>query len=704
MNLDTLNETQKEAVLTTDGPILILAGPGSGKTRVITYKIAYLLEEKKANPWEILAITFTNKAAKEMKVRLESLIKDDVRSMQISTFHSFGLRVIKENHEFFNLNSSFTILDEQDSISVIKKILKDMNLDDKIYNPRTIKNKISNAKNELLNPKAYSVFARTDIDKTIVKVYEKYEDRLKKNSSVDFDDLLMMPIELFKKDKKALEHYQNRYKYVFIDEYQDTNEAQYTLSKMISEKYHNICVVGDESQSIYSWRGANFKNILNFEKDYNNAKVILLEQNYRSTKRIIEAANSVIKNNKEKKDKHLWTDNDTGSKIKYLRCYDEKDEIYNIISEIKQYKEEGIPYKEMVVLYRTNAQSQSIERGFIENTIPYKVVGSYAYFNRKEIKDLVAYLRLINNKDDDVSLLRAINAPKRGIGNKTIEKLEEKANNEDNKSIFNVIDSGKELVFKNLILDINEKMKDKSFVDLVELVLDESGLRNEYELDKSLESDAKLENLEEFKSIAKNFEDYNPGATLEEFLIEISLISDVKETKDDDDVVTLMTTHAVKGLEFDIVFVTGLEEGIFPHSNSMYEESELEEERRLFYVAITRAKKVLYLTNARSRVRFGKIESNPPSRFIDEINSDDIEKMFEENKTTKEIKINKKDNFNDEELEIKAGDKVEHNSYGKGIVVTVDRGVATIAFANPIGIKKILTTYKGLKKTGGFYE
>ncbi len=703
MNLDTLNETQKEAVITTDGPILILAGPGSGKTRVITYKIAYLLEQKKANPWEILAITFTNKAAKEMKVRLESLIKDDVRSMQISTFHSFGLKVIKENYEFFNLNSTFTILDEQDSISVIKKILKEMNLDDKIYNPRTIKNKISNAKNELLSPKAYSVFARTDIDKTIVKIYEKYEDKLRKNSSVDFDDLLLLPIEIFKKDKKVLEHYQNRYKYVFIDEYQDTNEAQYKLSKMISEKHNNICVVGDESQSIYSWRGANFKNILNFEKDYNNAKVILLEQNYRSTKRIIEAANSVIKNNKEKKDKHLWTDNDTGSKIKYLRCYDEKDEIYNIISEIKQYKEEGIPYKEMVVLYRTNAQSQSIERGFIENTIPYKVVGSYAYFNRKEIKDLVAYLRLINNKDDDVSLLRAINAPKRGIGNKTIEKLEEKANNEDT-SIFNVIDSGKELAFKNLILDINEKMKDKSFVDLVELVLDESGLRSEYELDKSLESDAKLENLEEFKSIAKNFEDYNPGATLEEFLIEISLISDVKETKDDDEVVTLMTTHAVKGLEFDIVFVTGLEEGIFPHANSMYEESELEEERRLFYVAITRAKKVLYLTNARSRVRFGKIESNPPSRFIDEINSDDIEKMFEENKSTKEIKINKKDNFNDEELEIKAGDKVEHNAYGKGIVVSVDRGVATIAFANPIGIKKILTTYKGLKKIGGFYE
>lgn len=697
MNLDTLNETQLEAVKTTDGPILILAGPGSGKTRVITYKIAYLLEENKAKPWEILAITFTNKAAKEMKMRLENLIEEDIKSMQISTFHSFGLRIIKENHEFFNLNKNFTILDETDSISVIKKIVKEMNLDEKQYNPRAIKHKISSAKNELIDCKKYKMYAKTLIDENIAKVYEKYQEKLLRSSTVDFDDLLMLPIELFKENKEALEHYQNKYKYVFIDEYQDTNEAQYLLSKMISEKRNNICVVGDECQSIYSWRGANFKNILNFEKDYENAKVILLEQNYRSTKRIIEAANSVIKHNKEKKDKHLWTDNSEGTKIKYMRCYDEKDEVLNIINQIKHFKEEGIPYKEMVVLYRTNAQSQSIERGFLENTIPYKVVGSYAYFNRKEIKDLVAYLRLINNKDDDVSLLRAINAPKRGIGAKTIEKLEAQAN-ENNKSLFDSIESGKELAFKNLILDINEKMKDKSFVEFIELVLDETGLRSEYELEKTVENEAKLENLEEFKSIAKNFEDYNPGATLEEFLIEISLISDVKETKDDDEVVTLMTMHAVKGLEFDVVFVTGLEEGLFPHNNSMHDESELEEERRIFYVAITRAKKVLYLTNARSRMLFGNVQCNQPSRFIEEINPDDVEKLFEENKTTREIKINKKDNFNDEDLELKAGDHVEHNAYGSGIVVSIQKSVATIAFSNSVGIKKILTTYKGLKK------
>jgi len=697
MNLDTLNETQLEAVKTTDGPILILAGPGSGKTRVITYKIAYLLEQGLAKPWEILAITFTNKAAKEMKSRLESLIEEDIRGMQISTFHSFGLKIVKENYDFFNLNRNFTILDEADSISVIKKILKELNLDDKQYNPRSIKHKISSAKNELVDAKKFKMYAHTDIEENIAKVYEKYQDRLVRNSTVDFDDLLMMPIELFKKNKSALEHYQDKYKYVFIDEYQDTNEAQYLLSRMITEKRNNICVVGDECQSIYSWRGANFKNILNFEKDYKNAKVILLEQNYRSTKRIIEAANSVIKNNKEKKDKHLWTENSDGAKIKYMRCYDEKDEVLNIINQIKKFKEDGVSYKEMVVLYRTNAQSQSIERGFIENTIPYKVVGSYAYFNRKEIKDLVAYLRLINNKDDDVSLLRAINAPKRGIGTKTIEKLEEAANT-NNTSIFDSIESGKELAFKNLILDINEKMKDKSFVEFIELVLDTSGLRAEYEIEKTIENEARLENLEEFKSIAKNFEDYNPGATLEEFLMEISLISDVKETKEDDEVVTLMTMHAVKGLEFDVVFVTGLEEGLFPHSNSMFDEAELEEERRIFYVAITRAKKVLYLTNARSRVLFGKIQSNVPSRFIEEINPEDVEKLFEENKNTKEIKINKKDNFNDEDLELKAGDHVTHNAYGNGIVVSIQKSVATIAFSNSVGIKKILTTYKGLKK------
>lgn len=697
MNLDTLNETQLEAVKTTDGPILILAGPGSGKTRVITYKIAYLLEQGLAKPWEILAITFTNKAAKEMKSRLESLIEEDIKGMQISTFHSFGLKIVKENYDFFNLNRNFTILDESDSISVIKKILKELNLDEKQYNPRSIKHKISSSKNELVDAKKFKMYAHTDIEENIAKVYEKYQDRLVRNSTVDFDDLLMMPIELFKKNKTALEHYQNKYKYVFIDEYQDTNEAQYLLSRMITEKRNNICVVGDECQSIYSWRGANFKNILNFEKDYKNAKVILLEQNYRSTKRIIEAANSVIKNNKEKKDKHLWTENSDGAKIKYMRCYDEKDEVLNIINQIKKFKEDGVSYKEMVVLYRTNAQSQSIERGFIENTIPYKVVGSYAYFNRKEIKDLVSYLRLINNKDDDVSLLRAINAPKRGIGTKTIEKLEEKAN-ENNTSIFDSIESGKELIFKNLILDINKKMKDKSFVEFIELVLDTSGLRAEYEIEKTIENEARLENLEEFKSIAKNFEDYNPGATLEEFLMEISLISDVKETKEEDEVVTLMTMHAVKGLEFDVVFVTGLEEGLFPHSNSMFDEAELEEERRIFYVAITRAKKVLYLTNARSRVLFGKIQSNVPSRFIEEINPDDVEKLFEENKSTKEIKISKKDNFNDENLELKVGDHVEHNAYGKGIVVSIQKSVATIAFSNSVGIKKILTTYKGLKK------
>lgn len=696
MNLDTLNDKQLEAVKTTDGPLLILAGPGSGKTRVITYKIAYILEEKKAKPWEILAITFTNKSAKEMKDRLSLLIDGNIRDMQISTFHSFGLKIIKENYKFFKLNSTFTILDDTDSISLVKKIMKDMNLDEKMYNPKSVRYKISSAKNELLTPEAYSVYSNTKIDEEVVKIYKKYQEKLLQNNSVDFDDLLMLPIQLFKNNKESLEYYQNKYKYVFIDEYQDTNEAQYLLSKMISDKHKNICVVGDESQSIYSWRGANYKNILNFEKDYKNAKVILLEQNYRSTKRIVEAANCIIKNNKERKDKNLWTDNDLGTKIKYLRCYDEKDEVYNIINEIKHFKNEGISYKEVVVLYRTNAQSQSIERGFIENSVPYKVVGSYAYFNRKEIKDLVCYLRLINNTNDNVSLLRCINSPKRGIGNKTIEKLEYESDI-NNTSIFDIIKEGKELEFKNLIQSIIDKVKDISFIDLIELVLDKSGLRDEYKKEDTIEAESKLENLEEFKSIAKNFEDYNPGATLEEFLMEISLISDIKETKNED-VVTLMTMHAAKGLEFDLVFVTGLEEELFPHVNCMEDIKELEEERRLFYVAITRAKKILYLTNARSRLLFGQIKSYMPSRFIEELNEEDIEKLFEENSILKEIKINKADNFNEESLEIKSGDRVEHNAYGRGIVVSIDKGIATIAFNNKIGIKKILTTYKGLKK------
>ena len=694
--LKGLNDKQHEAVINTEGPCLVIAGAGSGKTRVLTTRVSYLIQEKNVLPENILAITFTNKAAHEMKERINNILGLESRRIQISTFHSFGLLLIKQNYEKLGYKSNFTILDSDDTLTVIKKIIKDMDLDVKIYNPKAIRNKISSSKNELIDSGSYEKYVNTDYDKKVLEIFKRYEMKLKINNSLDFDDLLMQPIVLFKMYPDVLEQYQEKYKYILIDEYQDTNEAQYVLVKMLSKKYKNICVVGDESQSIYSFRGSNYRNILNFEKDFPSSKVVLLEQNYRSTKTILKSANNVIKNNKQKKDKNLWTDNEDGEKINYYRAVDEKDESYYVATQIKKLIDNGVDKNQIAVLYRTNAQSRTIEEAMLKENIPYKVVGSFYFYNRKEIKDLVSYLRLINNNNDDVSLERCINAPKRGIGDKTIERLEKEASI-NGVSVFETISSGKELEFKNLILDIMKKMKDLDFVDFIELVLTKTGLKKEYEEEDSIEAKSKLENLEEFKSIAKNYQDYNPTATLEEFLMEISLISDVKETKDDD-VVTLMTMHAAKGLEFDLVFVTGLEEGLFPHSMGLESKEELEEERRLFYVAITRAKKLLYLTNARSRLLFGQIRSNIESRFIKEINEEDVDRLFEETKSTKEIKINKKDNFNDSDLELKAGDHVSHNMYGDGIVISIDKSVATIAFKNGIGIKKILTTYKGLKK------
>lgn len=692
MDLTKLNDKQKEAVLHTNGPLLILAGPGSGKTRVLTYKIAYLIKKGYALPNEILAITFTNKAAKEMKERVYSLVGNDAYSIQLSTFHSFGLRILKENYKEVGLSSTFTILDETDSISVIKNILKEMNLDEKQYNPKNIKYKISSNKNELVTPELAVMYAGNDIEKKIVEVYKKYQDKLFKSNSVDFDDLLMLPILLFKEHPSILQKYQERFKYVFIDEYQDTNEAQYIMSKMISAKYKNICVVGDESQNVYSWRGANYKNILNFEKDYKDAKTILLEQNYRSTKIIINAANDVIKNNKDRKDKNLWTDNEDGIKIKYIRTYDEKDECINVINEIKKLNKD-ISLNDMVVLYRTNAQSQIVERTFLEYNIPYKIVGSYAYYNRKEIKDLVAYLKLLNNFKDDVSLIRCINTPKRGIGDRTIELLNKKAVEQD-KSLFEVIDSGKELEFKNMILMINEQKDSLSLTELVELILDKTGLRSEYEKEDNIESESKLDNLEEFKSITRSFEENNGNVSLEDFLMEISLVSDVNEQKQDEDRVTLMTLHSAKGLEFEVVFIIGLEEGLFPHINSSMDVKDLEEERRLFYVAITRAKKYLYFLNARCRMLFGNSSINMPSRFIEEINSEYIES----NTVKEEKKVFVEDKFYDEDVDINVGDHVYHDTFKEGIVISIDRGIATIAFAHGIGIKKLMKNHKSLRK------
>ena len=693
MNLDYLNKEQKMAVLHEDGPLLILAGAGSGKTKVLTTKVAYLINEKKVNPKNILAITFTNKAAKEMKDRIISIVGNIGYEIQISTFHSFGLRIIRENYEKLGFNKNFTIIDSDDSLTLIKKIMKDLNIDAVKFNPKFIKNRISSSKNEFVTPNDYKNIANDELSDITYKVYAEYQNRLKKNNSLDFDDLLIMPIILFKNNKEVLQKYQELFKYIFIDEYQDTNEAQYMLAKMISEKYKNICVVGDDFQSIYSWRGANFKNILNFEKDYKNAKVILLEQNYRSTKTILNAANNLIKNNINKKDKNLWTLNDEGEKITYERSIDEKMEAKYVVDEIKKIKESGESLDEIAVLYRTNAQSRTIEEAFLNSNIPYKIVGSFAFYSRKEIKDLLAYLKLLYNTKDDISLMRIINYPKRKIGQKTIDNLSLDAML-NGISMFDAIKKGKELDFKNSIINMQNKMKGLSLTEIIDMVINDSGIKEDLESEHSLDADIRLENLNEFKSISKTFEEESGMASLDDFLNEISLVSDVNEQKNDDvSKVTLMTIHSVKGLEFKYVFIIGMEENIFPHINCMEDNNSLEEERRLCYVAITRARKKLYIVNTLKRILYGKINVNMPSRFINEISDQYI--LKNENKVLIN-KIDKNKMFN-EKSDINVGDKVIHDKYGQGVVVMIDGLIATIAFKND-GIKQLMKNHKSIKK------
>ncbi len=696
MDLSGLNKEQLMAVKHIDGPMLVLAGAGSGKTRVLTNRIAYLIENG-VRIENILAITFTNKAAKEMKDRVMKLIGMDAKSIQISTFHSLGLRIIKENYARLGYKSNFVILDSDDTLTVVKKIMKDLNLNPKFYNARDIRNKISSAKNEMMGPQEY---AKVEFDRNIIAVYESYNNKLLINNSVDFDDLLILPIKLFRMYPDVLKYYQDKYKYVLIDEYQDTNEAQYIFTKMLCNNHKNIFVVGDNDQAIYAFRGANYKNILNFEKDYPNAKVILLEENYRSTQNILDAANSVIKHNKMRKDKNLWCNNDIGSKVKYIKTDSDKEECEYVSNKIKELHDSGISYEDMAILYRTNAQSRLIEEEMLKNGIPYRIVGSFYFYNRKEIKDLLCYLRLINNHDDDVSLLRVINTPKRGIGDKTIEALTNKANL-NKTSLFEAIDGGKELAFKNLILKMEQECENITLTDMVELVLKESGLREELVNEKSLEAEIRLENLEEFKSITKGYEEEYGVISLTDFLNEVSLVSDISEHQDSNNKVSLMTIHAVKGLEFDNVFIVGMEEGIFPHYNSINEGTlaAIEEERRLCYVAITRAKKNLWMLNARKRMLFGNTQLNMPSRFMDEIDSRYIE--CENNKTSiisKASNFVKGNMFRNDDVSYSVGDHVRHDEFGEGVVVAADKTLVTIAFPHPYGIKKMMAKHKSITK------
>ncbi len=707
--LDKLNKQQLEAVTYINGPLLVLAGAGSGKTRVLTTRIAYLINEG-IDPDNILAITFTNKAAGEMKSRIYSLIGYSARTMQISTFHSFGLRIIKENFEYLGYDKNFVIFDSEDSLTIIKKILKEKNLDTTEFNPKMIRAKISSLKNELISDLEYKKKAFTDFDKIIADVYSKYEDRLNKNNSLDFDDLLVLPIKLFKNKKDILEKYQDKFRYILIDEYQDTNEAQYKLTKLLASKYKNICAVGDVDQAIYGFRGANYKNILNFEKDYPSTKIINLEENYRSTKTILKAANSVISHNINRKEKNLFSNLDIGDKISYYRASSGIDEVVFTVSKIKELENEGVNLKDIVILYRTNAQSRTFEDGLLKANIPYKIIGGVNFYNRLEIKNLLAYLRLIHNPNDNVSLERIINVPKRGIGAKTLSNLGVVANSY-NKSLYEAITSGKELLFKELIEDLKSKKDTMPLVDFIDLVLEKTGMKDEYVNENSLEAEVRLENLEEFKSVAYSYQEETGVISLEDFLLNVSLITDNNEMKEEHDAVNLMTIHAVKGLEFDYVFLVGMEENLFPHLNSLMNPEEIEEERRLCYVAITRCRKKLYLTNARIRVLFGQEQINPVSRFISEIDDDLLDNIgikvinnsYNENKY-EEVK-SPSENYSNTDISYRVNDFVYHDTFGSGRVVEVienkknpSRTLLKIAFKLPYGVKTLVYSHKSLRK------
>lgn len=686
--LKKLNKEQIEAVKTIDGPVLVMAGAGSGKTKVLTTRIAYLIEEGIPS-YNILAITFTNKAAAEMRDRVSNLI-GDVSSF-IGTFHSLGVRIIRENHDILGLPNNFTIIDSDDTNTIIKKLLKEMNLDSKQYSPSYVRNRISFIKNQMLTDGELDRLFNTPMDKVVVEVYHRYNNKLKTSASVDFDDLLLLPVNLFKERKDILEYYQDKYRYILIDEYQDTNPVQYKLSVMLSNKYKNIFVVGDMNQSIYAFRQADFRNISNFEKDFKGAKVIKLEHNYRSTNNILSAANEVIKHNTERKDLKLFSDNGDGVKIKYMRAYDEKHEIALVIDEIKHLLSEGYKNEDIAILYRTNAQSRAIEDVFLAKGIPYKVFGSYYFYNRKEIKDLISYLRLIYNPHDEISLRRVINTPKRGIGESAIAAIEERAK-QQNISMFDALETRKELEFKEIIEDLIKKSESLSLTELIDEVLERSGMKKELESSKALEDEIRLENLMEVKSITASFEERTGSANLGDFLEEVSLIADISNHTEDGDVVTLMTLHSAKGLEFPVVFLVGMEEGLFPHNMSLMENN-LEEERRLCYVGITRAKERLYLTNAKRRMLYGKENMNIPSRFISEIDEKLIEKIGpkEENKV-----IDKKQMYTNDNNDITEGSIISHEQYGTGVVVKCDGSLISVAFKT--GIKKLMKNHKSIKK------
>lgn len=724
--LTGLNKEQQQAVQHTEGPLLILAGAGSGKTKVLTVRIAHLLAQG-VNPYEILAITFTNKAAKEMKSRVEGLVGDVANRIWLSTFHSFCAKFLRfEIDSFLGYNSNFTIYDTSDSQAVIKAALKALNLDDKYYPVGAMIAAISDAKNQLLFASDFRKQARDFYQQKVADVYEYYERELRKNNALDFDDLLLVAVKLLQSNAAVLDKYSHRFRYVMIDEYQDTNHAQYLLAKLLASHWKNIAVVGDADQSIYAWRGADIQNILDFEKDYPNCTSIKLEQNYRSTKIILDAANAVIDNNEGRPEKNLWTDKTEGAKIQHFTAQSEHEEAAFIGDTIaKKHDIHDVPFGDMAILYRTNAQSRVLEEALIKRALPYTMVGGTKFYDRKEIKDVLAYLRVLYNPFDDLSLLRIINVPKRSIGATTVAKLQEYAR-ANGTSLFmtltqlHLIDSIKGKTkekleeFGILIFTLVSEMENRTVLDILESILDRTGYLAQLEESTDPQDQARAENIGELLSVAKDFQDTNPSGTVEDFLEQVALVNDVDSFEQEESKVTLMTLHAAKGLEFPIVFLCGLEEGLFPHSRTLMNPEEIEEERRLAYVGITRAEKELYISNATTRTVFGRTSSYLPSRFIDEIPeelvdglrakrkvSDDIKRHVPQHMSVTSRPVTKPIVRNEVIADWKVGDTAIHSKWGNGKVINVTGEGAgmklTIEFPTQ-GVRVVMAKFAPVKK------
>ncbi|WP_279082456.1 DNA helicase PcrA [Lactobacillus apis] len=738
-----LNPQQKEAVKTTEGPLLVVAGAGSGKTSVLTRRIAYLVEEKQVLPWNILAITFTNKAASEMREREQKLLGPAANDIWMSTFHALCVRILRRDSDKIGYGRNFSIADSAEQLTLVKHIEKELNINPKMYEPRGILSAISNAKNDLLTPQAFEDSAASPFEKMAAKVYQEYQKRLKHDQIMDFDDLIMQTLVLFKKDPEVLHYYQNKFRYMLVDEYQDTNQAQYELCHELAAQYKNICVVGDADQSIYGWRGANMENIMNFENDYRDTGVqtVKLEQNYRSTGHILSAANAVIDNNRNRKKKNLWTDQGDGEKITYYRAQSGDDEAHFIISKIQEEVDDNNrSYKDFAVLYRTNAQSRTVEEAFVKSNVPYQIVGGHKFYDRKEIMDIMAYLKLVANPNDSMSFNRIINTPKRGIGRVSVEKFMDVAQGNN----LSLIDAFKHINISGIstraaakmsdfgakLRDAVEYAKDHSVTGLTEKILQDFGYTDALKAEHTIEAETRLENLDEFLSVTKRFDDqYEPeeddANALSDFLAEVSLLSDQDDLENNDDQVALMTLHAAKGLEFPVVFLVGMEDGLFPLSRALLEDDQLEEERRLAYVGITRAKEKLFLTNAYSRMMFGRMQNNPPSRFLEEIDVDDLDMQnsVPEGVRNSDFQVQTAPFANVDEraraqvytpkakpaggaigAEKKGwnvGDQVEHKAWGHGVVTKVNGEgedmELDIAFPNK-GIKRLLAAFAPIKK------